>query len=115
MGDAAKAPDPEIATEAAAKLAEEAEIDLAALEGTGAGGNVTKEDVEKAIRERDEAETEKDDPRYTREELLDGGHALTGYSRVVLSGALHAEDRKTFTLDQAKDVARRFLNREVAS
>lgn len=41
---------PEVkASDAAAKLAEEAGIDLASIEGTGRGGSITKGDVETAI------------------------------------------------------------------
>lgn len=40
------------ATEAAEKLAKENGIDLSTLIGSGAGGNITKADVEKAIAEK---------------------------------------------------------------
>jgi pyruvate/2-oxoglutarate dehydrogenase complex dihydrolipoamide acyltransferase (E2) component len=109
---------PKEPTEAAVKLAEEEGIDLEALKGSGSGGAVTKEDVETAVRERDEAKAAEEaakteETRYSREELLAGGHALTGYSRTVLAGALHGDDRKSFTLGQAKEAARKFLRREV--
>jgi len=42
-------------TDSARELAEEAGIDLASIEGTGKEGRILKSDVQKAIKERDEA------------------------------------------------------------
>ncbi len=44
-----------LATDTAVKLASEAGIDLAAIEGTGKDGRILKSDVQKAIKDRDEA------------------------------------------------------------
>lgn len=55
----------------------------------------------------------KDTTRYSREELFASAHPLTGFSRVVLAGALHGDERETFTVGQAKEAARKFLRREV--
>lgn len=41
-------------TSVARKIAEENKIDLSSVEGTGPGGRITREDVEAAIRDRDE-------------------------------------------------------------
>lgn len=61
-----------------------------------------------------EAVADDDEDRFTREELFANAHALTGYSRIVLAGALHGESNKTFTVEQAQDAAKTFLKREVS-
>lgn len=64
-------------------------------------------DVEKAI-EAAEAE-----PRFSRQEVLDNARSLTGYSRNHMVGALHGDDRETFTKDEATRTGKEFGEREV--
>lgn len=53
--EAAPKPVPVSATDTARELAAEAGIELASIEGTGKDGRILKSDVQKAIKERDEA------------------------------------------------------------
>jgi hypothetical protein len=50
--------------------------------------------------------------KYSKERLLADGHALTGYRRHIIAGAL---DGKTgdLTIDQVKSACEKFLNSEV--
>lgn len=49
FGGAPSVPDEIDATPSAEELAQEAGVDLSSVEGTGAGGRITKGDVEKAL------------------------------------------------------------------
>jgi hypothetical protein len=52
--------------------------------------------------------------RYSRADLADNAKQLLGpkVNRHVIAGALHDDDRETFTLDQAKKKVDAFLGRE---
>lgn len=48
------------------------------------------------------------EPRFSRDEVLDHARTLTGFSRNHMVGALHGNDRKTFTKAEATKIAERF-------
>lgn len=52
------APDPKPATDAARRKAEELDVDIELLDGSGKDGNVTVEDVEKAAAAQEESSSE---------------------------------------------------------
>lgn len=50
--------------------------------------------------------------RYSREEAVAAGRALTGHSPHVVAGALSAETAQTFTEAKVKKITDRFVKRE---
>lgn len=49
--------------------------------------------------------------RYTVEALTEAAPQLLGVSRHALAGALYGATKRTFTLDEAKGLVSKFLNR----
>ena len=52
-------------------------------------------------------------PRYSREELLANAEALFSVKPEVLAGALHGNERKELTIEEAKQLVDQFLKRKV--
>lgn len=50
---------------------------------------------------------------YTKDELIKGAAAL-GYSPVLVEAALKHIDKKTFTLEEAKEIVKEFAERPVS-
>jgi len=59
------------------------------------------------------AAPETTEDRYTHDELIAGGMALVGESPMAIAGGLAECSRKTLTVDQARDEARKYLRRKV--
>lgn len=57
----------------------------------------------------DEKPQKDDEPRYTAEELIEESRALLGCARHVAVGALHEDERKSFTVGQGKSAVGKFL------
>lgn len=62
--------------------------------------------------DKDEA-TEKEEPRYSIEEILARPYDLTGHGAVAVAGALAGETRQTLTEAQAKEAVKKFMRSEV--
>ena len=58
-------------------------------------------------------ETEKEEVRYSVDELVERSRDLLGEGKIATSGALAGESRQTLTIEQAKDAIRKFLRSEV--
>jgi hypothetical protein len=62
-----------------------------------------------------EATSTPEEPRVAREVLISESRGYLGVASHVAAGALHGDDHKTFTVDQAKDAVRKFLKRKAAT
>jgi hypothetical protein len=81
-----------------AKAAELGINDPESLKNSGA--------VEEAIRDAEAL------PRFSRDEVLANARTLTGFSRNHMIGALHGNERKTFTKAEAVKLGERFETHE---
>jgi hypothetical protein len=55
----------------------------------------------------------KQDPQYSKEELLANAEALFSVKPEVLDGALHALVERTLTVDEARKLIDKFLKKKV--
>ncbi|MGH2939447.1 MAG: hypothetical protein ACRDPE_15170 [Solirubrobacterales bacterium] len=60
---------------------------------------------------KDDAASAPEEPRIAREVLIAESRGYLGVASHVAAGALHDDDHKTFTIDQAKDCVKKFLKR----
>jgi hypothetical protein len=54
-------------------------------------------------------------PRFSRAEVLDLARSLTGFSRNHMAGALHGNEQKTFTKEEATKIGERFARHEAVA
>lgn len=102
MGDEVKA------SEAARALAEEESIDLTEVEGTGADGQVTKPDVERAIQARDADDGEDLDEQSVEEE--EAAEEAEGEKLFYAEFNPKLGDQERLVLHDAEGNSRLFLN-----